>query len=56
MKNQNQKSPETGIKKEVPEMADKKTMLPEEKARCKRRGASAGRGRGDHLLCDGQPK
>lgn len=32
MKNQNQKSPETGIKKEVPEMADKKTMIPEEKA------------------------
>ena len=32
MKNQNQKSPETRIKKEVPEMADKKTMIPEEKA------------------------
>jgi len=32
MKNQNQKSPETGIKKEVPDMADKKTMIPEEKA------------------------
>ena len=32
MKNQNQKSPETGIKNEVPDMADKKTMIPEEKA------------------------